>query len=230
MSVDRGDIDRQLRDIGEGEQWWEQREFRELPHILYEDECIQGLVRGKLLGTHKPRVKPARTWLIVVTDKRILCLRQERFARKQIDIGAGQIARIEQGTRMRSYQITVTSVGRRYRIRIPKAEALRFARALTPLVPARSVERRETPDLGPFNAIPGMSTLASLPGMGKLVSNLALTPPEPATRAQIERLEGVVDQLLIDMERIQAQVAFLEKLLHNRVDQDSFIPASPVDS
>lgn len=37
MPVDRGAIDAQLREIGEGEGWWEQREFRALPSILQHD-------------------------------------------------------------------------------------------------------------------------------------------------------------------------------------------------
>ncbi|MBA2670512.1 MAG: hypothetical protein H0U67_09090 [Gemmatimonadetes bacterium] len=57
MPIDRGEIDAQLRAIGEGERWWEQREFRDLPHVLHPDERIQGIINGKVLG---PRRAPLR--------------------------------------------------------------------------------------------------------------------------------------------------------------------------
>ena len=49
MPVDRGAIDGQLREIGEGERWWEQREFRDLPYVLQPDERLRGLTNGKLV-------------------------------------------------------------------------------------------------------------------------------------------------------------------------------------
>ena len=59
MPVDRGQIDQQLRALREGEHWWELREFRELPHLLYDEERIVGLIRGKVLG-RLPQPRPMR--------------------------------------------------------------------------------------------------------------------------------------------------------------------------
>lgn len=213
MPVDRGTIDAQLREIGEGERWWEQREFRDLPHVLHADERIGGLTTGKLLGTRKPRLWPAAPWLFVVTNQRLICLKQERFARRQVDIPPGQITRVRQSRRLSSYQFAIETPGRQYRIRIPKADAARFAAALEPLMP-KLPERTLHPDLEPVSWIPGISTVAALPVFGGIVSKVAmLSPPDYAARDHVQRLEASVERLQTDLERLQEQVTFLERLL-----------------
>lgn len=215
MPVDRGSIDAQLRDIGEGERWWEHREFRDLPHILHAEERILGLTRGKLLGRRRPRVKPSGRWVIVATDQRLICLKQERFARKQVEIAASQIVAVNHRSGLRAYQITIDTPQRRYRIRIPKPDAFRFAGALGPLIPEPAARRLQ--QLEPWAWIPGMSTAASLPGVAGLLSRVTmLSPPDYATREHVERLEATVDRLLQDLERLQQQVGFLESLLEKR--------------
>lgn len=215
MPVDRGSIDVQLREIGEGERWWEHREFRDLPHILHGDERILGLTCGKLLGRRRPRVRPSGHWVIVVTDQRLICLKQERFARKQVEIAASQIVAVNHRSGLRAYQIVIDTAERRYRIRIPKQDAFRFAGALGPLIPEPAARRLH--QLEPWAWIPGMSTAASLPGVAGLISRVTmLSPPDYATREHVERLEATVDRLQQDLERLQQQVGFLESLLENR--------------
>lgn len=216
MPVDRGAIDAQLRDIGEGERWWEQREFRDLPYILHADERIQGIINGKLLGGRRPRLKPSRPWLIVATDQRLICLRQERFARKQVDFAAGQITRVDQSNRLRSYQILIETAQRTWRIRISKADAFRFMDALTRLMPVQLV-RRPHPMFEPLSWVPGIDTFAGLPGVaGILTKASVLPPPEYAPREHVVRLETAIERLQNDVERLQQQVAFLEDLLDAR--------------
>jgi hypothetical protein len=224
MPVDRGAIDAQLREIGEGERWWEQREFRDLPYILHPDERILGITVGKLLGRRRPRVRAGR-WLIVATSQRLLCLNQGRFARKQVEIPLAQIVRMSQGNGIRSHQITIETPDRRYRIRIPKADAYRFASALAALVPAQ--QQRLHPDLEPLAWVPGITTVAALPGVAGLLSKVsALSPPDYAYRDHVERLEAVVERLQEDVERLQQQVGFLENLLQKQAE-DAFAPRSP---
>lgn len=229
MPVDRGQIDAQLREIGEGERWWEQREFRDLPHILHADEKIQGLITGRVLGAPRPRVRPTGTWLIVATDQRLLCLRQERFARKQIEVAAGQITRVHQSSRLRGYQISIETARQKLRIRISKADAFRFAGAIAPLIPAPAARRMDT-DLEPLSWLPGITTVAALPGFSGVVSRMAmLSPPDYASREQLLRLEDTVDVLRSEVERLQQQVGFLEELLQKRAEE-AFLPPSQVDS
>jgi hypothetical protein len=223
MPVDRGAIDQQLRDIGEGDRWWEHREFRDLPHVLHADERIRGLAHGKLLGPRGPRLLPAARWLLVATDQRLLCMRQERFARKQVEIASGQITRIRASTRLRTVQLLLETPQARYRIRIPKEDAFRFAAALDPLVP--EAQRLEGGAAG-RSWLPGVSTIAALPGVSGLVSKMSGPPaPELAPRDKVERVEAAVERLQTEVERLQQQVKFLEDLLQTRAE-DAFLQRS----
>lgn len=224
MPVDRGSIDMQLREIGEGERWWEQREFRDLPHILHSDERIRGLVLGKLLGRRRPRVKPAGRWMILVTDQRLLCLKQERFARRQVEIPASQIRAIRQSSGLRTHQIIVETERRRYRIRIPNADAFRFAGALAPLMPDRPAPGVSA-EFEPWAWIPGMSRVAAITGVSAVYSRVAmLSAPEYATREQVRALAATVEGLQHEVERLQQEVSFLEDLMQKRAEQ-ALIPS-----
>jgi hypothetical protein len=213
MPIDRSAIDAQLREIGEGDRWWEQREFRALPHILHADERIVGIANGTLLGVRRPRVGRAGRWLFVATNQRLICLKQERFARKQVEFAAGQISRVQQSSRLRAYQIALETAQGRYRIRIGKDDAFRFAGAIAPLMPNGAAPLVDAV-LEPRPRLPGMTMVASLPGVGGVMARLSA--PEYATRAHVDRLEHTVERLQLDVERLQQQVAFLEELLRQR--------------
>ncbi|MEX2572300.1 MAG: PH domain-containing protein [Gemmatimonadota bacterium] len=229
MAVDRGVIDAQLKDIGEGARWWEQREFRDLPYVLHPDEQIHGLLNGKLLGGRRPRLLPARQWLIVATSQRLICLRQERFARRQVEFAAGEIVRLDHRSRLRDYQIVVETPQRRYRIRLPKDQAFRFIGALGPLLPRQRVQP-VPPELEPLSWIPGMTTVATLPVVAGIISKVSmLSPPDYSDRDRVERLEGTVERLQSEVEQLQQNVAFLEELLERRANEVA-LPASRHDS
>jgi hypothetical protein len=229
MPVDRGALDAQLREIGEGERWWEQREFRELPYILNAGERLQAITVGKLLGARRPRVRPASRWLFAATDQRLLCLRHERFARKQVDIVWGQITRVHQGSGIRHYRITIWTPERRYRLRISRSDALRFSGALAPFLPRESVQG-PGPELESLSWIPGITALAAIPPFGGVVSRVAmLSSPDYATREQVHRLEITVERLQSEVERLQQQVAFFEDLLEKRAEE-TLLSRSPGDS
>lgn len=213
MPVDRSAIDAQLREIGEGDRWWEQREFRALPHILHADERIVGIANGTLLGVRRPRIGRAGRWLFVATNQRLICLKQERFARKQVEFAAGQISRVQQSSRLRAYQIALETAQGRYRIRIGKDDAFRFAGSVAPLMPNGGAPLVDAV-LEPRPRMPGMTAVASLPGVGGIMARLSA--PEYATREHVARLEHTVEHLQLDVERLQQQVAFLEELLRKR--------------
>lgn len=226
MPVERSEIDAQLREIGEGERWWEHREFRSLPYVLHPGERITGIVTGRLLGMRRPRLRSA-PWLLVATDQRLLCLKQERFARKQVELAAGQIVRVQQSSGLRRFQITVYTAHGRYRIRIAKDDALRFSGALAALTPDRAVARLP-PALEPWAWLPGITRVAGVPGVAGLAERISmLSPPDYANREHFERLESTVERLQHDVERLQQQVAFLEELLQKRSEHDFLTRLQP---
>jgi hypothetical protein len=228
MAVDRGTIEQQLHAIREGDFWWEQREFRELAHVLYENERILGLINGKLLG-RMPRPRTPRRWLIVATSQRIICLSYRPFGRKHVEIFPDMITRVYHSSRLHSYQIAIVTTVQQYRIRIPKADAFRFVQALSVLVPRETVHRL-SPGLEALSWVPGISTVAALPGVERMLSKATvLTAPEPALRGELQRLEQTVERLQNDVERLQEQVAFLENLLQNRA-RDHYLTETTADT
>lgn len=204
MPVERTVIDGQLREIGEGDRWWELREFRDLPYILQPDERIRGLVRGRLLGPRRPRLLPRGRWLLVATDQRLICLRQQHFGRRQVDVRLDEVTGVRHGARILTYRITLETRQRRYRIRIAKADAFRFLGALEPLLSRPRVE--------PAHA--ALAAFAWLPGLHGLASAASRLPePDYATRSELARVEATVERLEVEVDRLQQQVDFLEKLL-----------------
>lgn len=228
MSVDRGTIDEQLRAIREGDHWWEQREFRELAHVLYPDERIHGLIRGKLLG-RLPRPYLRRKWLIVATSHRILFVRHGPTGRKLLEISPGMITRVYHSSGLRAYQITIVTTVQKFRIRIPKADAFRFVQALGAVIPSESVHRL-SPGLEALSWVPGITTVASLPGVERMLSRATtLTAPDYVPRTELQRLEDTVERLQNDLERLTEQVAFLEQLLQKRAEEN-YLTESTADS
>lgn len=215
MAVDRGTIEQQLHAIREPDHWWELREFRELAQVLHPSERILGLINGKLLG-RMPRPRTPRRWLIVATNQRILCLSFRPYGRKFVEIHPDMITRVYHSSRVRGYQIAIVTTVQQYRIRVPKEEAFRFVQALSVLIPRETVHRL-SPGLEALSWVPGISTVAALPGVERMLSKATvLTAPEPAIRSDLQRLEQIVEKLQNDVEQLQEQVAFLENLLQQR--------------
>lgn len=220
MPIDRGAIDAQLREIGEGERWWEQREFRDLPYILGEDERLQALVVGKLFGSRRPRVLPAAHWLIVATTQRLICLKKERFGRQQLDVPLGQIMGMRHATRLRGILLLLETPMRRLRIRLPKEDAFRFMGALTALLtrPPAGVD----PALAGAAYLPGVDDTGPR-GWNPFARPRLLSGPAPVTREDLARVEATVERMEREIERLQQHVEFLENLLEKRAE-GAFLP------
>ena len=217
MAVDRGEIDQQLQAIRESDQWWEQREFRELAHLLYPGERLLGLVNGKLLG-RMPRPRAPRRWLIVATTQRLLCLHNGPLGRKQIQILPDMVTRVYHSSRVSNYQIHISTTVQSYRLRIPKADAFRFVQALSTLIPREALHRL-SPSLEALSWVPGMSTVAALPGVERMLSKATvLTAHDTSMRSEMQRLEATVERLQQEVERLREHVAFLEQLLEKRAE------------
>jgi hypothetical protein len=228
MPVDRGTIEEQLRALREGDHWWEQREFRELAFIMHPDERIYGLINGRLIG-RLPRPYIGRRWLIVASNQRIICIKHGAIGRRLVEIWPGMITRVYHSSRLRAYHITIITTVQKYRIRIPKADAYRFVQALAGVVPSESVHRL-SPGLEALSWVPGISAVAELPGVERMLSRAtAITPPQPM-RNELQRLQETVEQLQNDVERLTEQVGFLEQLLAKRAEEQQLLTETTAES
>ncbi|HET9985713.1 MAG TPA: PH domain-containing protein [Longimicrobiales bacterium] len=207
MSVGRGLIDEQLQQLGESMRWRDQRELRDLPAVLHADERLLAVARGKLA-----RTRLSRSWLIVVTNTRLLCLRTTgRATWAQLEVPASQIARV--GLRVGPFRgrVLVVAGGYRYRLLVPRADAYKLASALSSIVPVKEAG----PGLAPTRMVTRIvDHMLSLPAVAlDPTARPAPAPPAPPDRsandARLQLLEEQVQQL-------QQQVDFLEQLLRQR--------------
>jgi hypothetical protein len=206
MPIDRGIIDQQLQALRESPGWWDQREFRDLPAVLHADENIIAISRGKIARVRWLR----RSWLIVVTDRRLLFIRSTgRTGWRQLEVGAHQITRVALRVGLFRGRVRVMAGTETYRLLVPRADAYKLMSALSSLgtpsneaffgfAPARMVRRV-------------MDHVLALPAA-------ALNPDSP--RPLPAPVPGVVDQRVQSLEEevqeLRQQIDFMEQLLRQR--------------
>jgi hypothetical protein len=208
MPIDRGIIDQQLQALGEGSRWWDHRELRDLPAVLDADEHILAISRGKLARVRWLR----REWLIVVTNRRLLCLRSGGVTSwRQVEVNAALIARVALRIGPFHGRVLVVAAGQTYRLLVPRADAYKLLTALSNL---SSAGREALSGFGPTVMIRRMfHHVLALPAA-------ALNPEPPGKNAPVPLDTNAVDQRLESLEEqveeLQRQVKFLEQLLGQR--------------
>lgn len=208
MPLDRGVLDQQLQALGEGSRWWDQRELRDLPAVLYADERLVAIARGQPARAMR---RLRRSWLIVVTEKRLLCLRSAaRGNWQQLEVSAGQIVRV--ALRVGPFRGTVLVVagGRKYRLLVARADAHNLVAALSALVsPAHESVVAVTPTIVVRRVIDHVLALPAA----------ALNPVTPGAHPVPVDSTGIEERLHLlerDVEELRNQVRFMEQLLHQQ--------------
>lgn len=208
MPIDRGIIDKQLQAIGEGTRWWEQREMRDLPAVLHADEQILAISRGKIARVRWLR----RSWLIVVTDRRLLCLRSSNGASwRQSEISASQIGRVALRVGPFKGRVLVNAGGHTFRLLVLRQDAQKLVSALSMLAsPPNEVVSRTAPTIMVRRVIDHILALPAA-ALTPTVATKQL-PEQAATLAMDERVHSLEDEI----EELTRQVKFLEQLLRQR--------------
>jgi hypothetical protein len=208
MPLDRTAIEQQLNALGEGPVWWDRRELRDLPAALHADEKILAIALGKL---GRPRLLRS-SWLIVVTNMRVLCLSSgRRMSRRQLEVAVSQITRVSMRMGPFRARVLVTVPGERYGMLLRRADAYKLMNALSSVV-----KSRESSLQGPWPGVMFTRVIRhvlALPTVA-LQPEGQNPPPAPPATSQIDekRLQLLEDQV----QQLQQQVDFLEKLLEER--------------
>jgi len=207
MPLDRGIIDHQLQALGESPRWWEHREMRDLPSVLLADERILAIARGKLGFVRLMR----RAWLIVVTDRRIVCLRVAgRQAWRQLEIAAPLLSRVSLRIGPFRGRVVVIAGGHTWRLLVPRAVAYRLTSAISSLVsPARESIPSFRPGLMVRRVI---DHVLALPAVALNPEPPRQPKPLPPANPSDEQVRALEDQL----DELRQQVDFLEQLLHQQ--------------
>lgn len=208
MPIDRGLIDQQLQALQESSAWWDQRELRDLPAVLHADEHILALARGKVARVRVLR----RSWLIVVTDQRLLCMRSSgRTSWRQFEVNASQISRVALRVGLFRGRVLVSAGGQTYSLLVARPDAYKLEAALMSIgTPARGA----LTGFGPTRIVRRvMDHVLALPAV-------ALDPQTPAPPAapkvNTTRIEQRLQAMEDEIQQLRDQVDFLEELLRKR--------------
>lgn len=205
MPLDRGIIDLQLQALGES-RWWDERELRDLPAVLQGDERILAISRGKVARLRWLR----RSWLIVVTDKRLLCLRSGALSSwRQLELPAGRITRVALRIGPFHGRVLVVADSRAIRLLVPREDAYKLANVLSTLGTSAS---EAVVGFRPTRMVRRvMDHVLALPAA-------AFNPEEP--RRSLPVPPNAAEQRLASLEEevqeLRRQIDFLEQLLRQR--------------
>jgi hypothetical protein len=120
-------INAQLQKIGQVDMWLTKREIQYLPSLIRNDEIIQGLASG---------FHDRKTWLIVVTNQRILFLDKGLiYGLKQLEMHYDQISAVAHSMGLLLAKITIsTSAGSKTIEQIKKKDAPKITKLISNLI------------------------------------------------------------------------------------------------
>jgi hypothetical protein len=131
MPASKEEIDLQLKNIGDFGKWFTKKEIKHLPEVLDKGEIIKAITSGMYDGT---------TWLIVVTEKRILFLDKGMiYGLKQVEIPIRQVSAISHKTGLIQGTIEISSsAGHQIIKNVLKTDAVKIARIISDLVESKT--------------------------------------------------------------------------------------------
>lgn len=221
MPLDRGTIDQQLQALGESTAWWEQREMRDLPAVLHHDERILAIARGKVARLRWLR----RSWLIVLTDVRLVCIRSSRRSWRQFEVDVDQVTRVSLRVGPFRGRLLIRLTNDTLRILLQRASAYRLQSALRSVVTAAE----PVSGFGPTRVLRRvMDHMLALPAAAFNPQEQRAALPAPAPMPQDHTAVEYVQRLESEVDQLRQQVDFLEQLLRER-QQNAALEAETVD-
>ena len=127
MAVDRRTVEVQLRALGDFHQWGTKKEVRHLPAVLNTGETIRAVTSGVYQGN---------TWVVTVTDQRILFLDKGMFyGVTQVELPLRQIDTISYKTGLLYGELRLaTGSGKSIVKKIRKGEVAKISSLVSSLV------------------------------------------------------------------------------------------------
>jgi PH (Pleckstrin Homology) domain-containing protein/putative oligomerization/nucleic acid binding protein len=170
MAVDRRIVEAQLRALGDFHQWFTKKEVRHLPTVLNSGETIRAVTSGVYQGN---------TWLVTVTDQRILFLDKGMFyGVTQVELPLRQINTISYTTGLLYGELRlITGSGRSVVKKIRKVEVEKISAIVSSLV--RSAH---SPTTQPKTPTASADVASQLERLAKLMERGILTPDEFAAQ------------------------------------------------
>jgi hypothetical protein len=171
MAVDRRTVDTQLKALGDFHQWFAKKEIRHLPSVLNSDETIRAVTSGVYQGS---------TWLMTVTDQRILFLDKGMFyGVTQVELPLRQINSISYKTGIiyGELHIATSSGGKNTVKKIRKVEVAKLSSIVSSLI-----SKTHSRSTQPSTQTQPMDVASQLERLATLVERGILTPQEFAAQ------------------------------------------------
>lgn len=153
MSLSKETVENQLRNLGAGHGFFTGKELHYLPEIMADGEVLRAVTNG---------FYEARTWMIVITNLRLIFLDKGfLFGLRQLNMPLAQISSISQKCGFFFGEIVVaTSSGSKTITNIPRKKVLKISAVLAELIhgngeTSRPEEAAGSDAPGPASAKPG---------------------------------------------------------------------------
>jgi hypothetical protein len=153
-TADPDSVENQLKALGDFHQWFTRKEILHLPAVLSKGEKIKALTSGLYQGN---------TWLITVTDQRLLFLDKGMvFGLKQVELPLRQISALSHKTGLMYGEIHIATGGGNSVIQsIPKGEVAKVASVISALVRDAQQPKAPTVTASPRGSPPGWPSPAA---------------------------------------------------------------------
>lgn len=171
MAVDRRIVDTQLKALRDSHHWFTKKEIRHLPSVLNGGETIRAVTSGVYQGN---------TWLVTVTDQRILFLDKGMFyGVTQVELPLRQISSISYKTGLMygELHLATNSGGRSVVKKLRKVEVAKLSSIVSSLV-----RTAQTPSTLPSTQTQSMDVASQLERLAMLMERGILTPREFAAQ------------------------------------------------
>ncbi len=163
MAVDKKIIDEQLANLGDFDRWFTKKEIKYLPEVIDEGEEIKAVTSGLHEGN---------TWLIVVTNRRVIFLDKGFFyGLKQMEMPIEQITSVSHKLGIIFGSIEIQTAGGKKLIEdIDKKDVAKVASTISRLL--RNLKESNN------SSVPGVDVVSQLEKLAKLKEKGILTEEE----------------------------------------------------
>jgi len=166
MAVEKCIVDQQIANLGDFDEWFTKKERKYLHEVMSPGEIIHAMTSGLLDGN---------TWLVTVTDKRVLFLDKGMiYGLKQVELPLSHISAVSHNTGLMFGKIEVSTAGGTKLIdMIKKKDVPKVAQIISDLV-NRPREAQSAPQQyhdGKHDIVSKLERLAALKNQGILTED-----------------------------------------------------------
>lgn len=194
MPVDRAVLEQELSKVPDSTRWLARPEVPHLATILDEGEKVQLGVTGWVVESGKLAM---RTWLVLATSDRLLCLLGGGENMKKLQISIADMKNAHTDARLGYYEVTVESRTRKLILSgLPKEAAVNLSAVVSTLISRRD-------------------EVASAPTRVPAAAPAAIVESNAVTREEVQAYVQKLERLEAELEQTKQRLAAVEQVIRN---------------